>query len=274
MFPVKGVHKYVAAYIRSLPDLTGKKVLDIPCGDGRSSYEFKQKGAEVIALDLFPEFMKLDDVDASYADLSDRLPVQEGSVDYIICQEGIEHIPDQLKVLQEFNRVLKKDGILLITTPNYSHMRARLSHFFFETDYWKRMPPSEIDSIWFSSKDSEKLYFGHLFLVGVQHLQSLTTLSGFVISRRIKTDLGSTSLILGVLLYPFLTLFSLLTFNHYKDKNKAVDSNVAKERFWSRLKLNLSPTTLFYKHTFWVVRKTNNVPEMIDELKLLQKSQI
>ncbi len=43
------------------------------------------------------------------------LTVASESIDYIICQEGIEHIPNQLKVLEEFNRVLKKDGVLLIT---------------------------------------------------------------------------------------------------------------------------------------------------------------
>ena len=66
------------------------------------------------------------------------LTVASESIDYIICQEGIEHIPNQLKVLEEFNRVLKKDGVLLITTPNNSHFRARLSHFLFETDIRKK----------------------------------------------------------------------------------------------------------------------------------------
>ncbi len=129
-FPRSGIHRYVKEYIRSLPDLSGKHILDIPCGDGRSSYEFNIKGADVIALDLFPDFMKIDEQSAKYADLSETLPVESNSIDYILCQEGIEHIPNQLNVLKEFNRVLKKGGILLITTPNYSHIRARLSHFF------------------------------------------------------------------------------------------------------------------------------------------------
>ena len=76
---------------------------------------------------------------------------------YIICQEGIEHIPNQLNVLEEFNRVLKKDGILLITTPSNSHIRARLSHFLLETDLLRRMPPTEVDSIWFAENDTDKL---------------------------------------------------------------------------------------------------------------------
>lgn len=130
-FPARGIHKYVANYIRNLPDLKGKVVLDIPCGDGRASYEFIKKGANVISLDLFPEFMKLKGFSARYGDLSEPLDLEDNSVDYIVCQEGIEHIPSQMNVLKEFNRILKKDGILIITTPNASHIRARISDFFF-----------------------------------------------------------------------------------------------------------------------------------------------
>lgn len=192
-YPKKGINRYVSEYIRNLPDLTGKVVLDIPCGDGRATHEFTRKGATVKAFDLFPNFMKLNGVSADYADLSDTLPLEDNSIDYIICQEGIEHMSNQHGVFEEFNRVLKKDGILLLTTPNYSHVRARLSHLFLETDYWKRMPPTEIDSIWFTENDSNKLYFGHLFLLGAQKLQTLLSISGFQTNKRLKTVLSYLS---------------------------------------------------------------------------------
>ncbi len=254
-FPKTGIHKYVAEYIRSLPDISGKRVLDIPCGDGRASYEFKKKGAYVIALDLFPDFMKLDDLSAEYADLSESLPVESESIDYIICQEGIEHIPNQLNVFEEFNRVLKKDGMLLITTPNYSHVRARLSHLLLETDFWKRMPPTEIDGIWFAKINTDKMYFGHLFLLGVQHLQSLISFTGFEVKNRIKTDIGKTSLILGLAIYPLLALFSIFSYWAYRKKNSHVEQGKKQKILWERVKLNLSPTTLFYKHIFWELQK-------------------
>ena len=271
-FPTSGIHKYVVEYIKSLPDLSGKNVLDIPCGDGRASYEFKKKGANVIALDLFPNVMKVDEVSAQYADLTELLPVESESVDYIICQEGIEHIPNQLNVLEEFNRVLKKDGILLITTPNYSHVRARLSHFLLETDLWKRMPPTEIDGVWFADNNIEKMYFGHLFLLGVQHLQSLITFTGFKVNRRIRTDIGKTSLITGLIIYPFLALFTLLSYLVYKKKNTHVDQEQRKEILWERVKLNLSPITLFYKHIFYELKKIKNLDEIRSELRNIQKN--
>ena len=54
-FPHAGIHKFVVEYIESLPDLTGKVVVDIPCGDGRASLSFKKRGATIKALDRYPE---------------------------------------------------------------------------------------------------------------------------------------------------------------------------------------------------------------------------
>ncbi|HIG05670.1 MAG TPA: class I SAM-dependent methyltransferase [Planctomycetes bacterium] len=270
-FPQGGIHHFVSKYIQNMPDLTGKVVLDIPCGDGRGSHEFAKKGAEIIALDLFPHFMKLPDVEAKYADLMEPLPLEDGAVDFIICQEGIEHVPDQLGVLEEFNRVLRKDGALLLTTPNFSHMRARLSRFMLESDYWKRMPPTEIDSIWFAQEDSDKFYFGHLFLRGAQHYETLLTISGFQTAERVRTDIGNASLFLAILMYPLLLIYSLLSWLYYRRKNKQVDQATRDRILWDRVALNLSMKTLVCKHLFWVMRKEYELPEVAKKLRKLQK---
>ncbi|MFQ5543199.1 MAG: class I SAM-dependent methyltransferase [Nitrospiria bacterium] len=270
-YPKKGIHLYISDYICSLPDLNGAVVLDIPCGDGRASHEFAKKGATVKAFDLYPEFMKHEEIKAEFADLSDVLPVESDTIDYVICQEGIEHIPTQLKVLEEFNRVLKKDGVLIITTPNYSHVRARLSHFFLESDYWKRMPPTEIDSVWFANDQSNKLYFGHLFLLGVQHFQTLLTLSGFKVVCRIKANIGNTSLIVGSLLYPLFALITLISWSIYRKKNPHISQTDKDRILWERLKLNLSPKTLFCKHLFWILNKESDLDEVIIKLKKMSR---
>lgn len=270
-FPKRGINRYVAEYISTLTDLSGKVVLDIPCGDGRASYEFIKKGAEVKAFDLFPHFMKLKEIKAEYADLTEILPIESNSVDYIICQEGIEHVPNQLKLLEEFNRVLKEDGILLITTPNYSQVSARLSRLFLESDYWQRMPPTEIDSIWFAENDSNKLYFGHLFLLGVQHFQSLLTFAGFKTEKRIKTEIGNTSLILGIMLYPLFVCVTLVSWMFYKRKNTHVEQVTRDKILRKRVKLNLLPKTLFCKHIFWVLHKENELHEVVAKLKKMHR---
>lgn len=266
-----GIHKYVQEYVDSLPDLTGKVVVDIPCGDGRASYAFRKRGATVRAFDLFPEFMKIDGIDAQFADLSERLPVDDASADFVICQEGIEHIPDKVRMFREFNRVLKKGGTLVFTAPSISHARGRLSWFLFETDLWRRMPPSELDSVWVTEGGSDRTYFGHLFLIGVHHLQTICTLTGFSVLERRKTKTSGLSVFLGILFYPLLAIMSLVAYQSYKKKIGHVDPAKRDEIFWQRVKLNLSPRTMFCRHLFWVLRKEQEISEAHEDIRQLTR---
>ncbi len=254
-------------YIRGMKDLKGKTVVDIPCGDGRASYEFLLQGAKVLAFDLFPEFMTIEGFEASHGDLTGSLPLADESVDYIVCQEGIEHVSNHVGVLREFNRVLRPGGRVLLTTPNISQARTRVSALLFETDFWQRMPPTAIDSVWFATKDREEMYFGHLFQVGVQHLMTLADITGFEVEQRIRTDLSTGGVILGIVLYPFLCMGSILTWLSYRRKNTHVPRAFRDRIFRQRVLLNLSPTTLFCKHTFWILKKHSSLEEVIDALK-------
>ncbi len=103
-------------------------VLDIGCGDGLYLDQFKsfgcktyatefnerltkiaeEKGHEIVGLGLYPELKK------------DLL------VDTIIFTEIIEHINEQVKCLNHFKKLLSKNGIIFITTPNFSALERRL----------------------------------------------------------------------------------------------------------------------------------------------------
>jgi hypothetical protein len=133
------------------------------------------------------------------------------------------------------------------------------------------MPPSEIDSIWFADDDSNKLYFGHLFLLGVQRLQSLLTIAGFKTEKRIRTEMGNTSLILGIVLYPLFVVATLVSWLFYKRKNPHVEKAARRRILWDRVKLNLSPKTLFCKHIFWVLGKEHELHEVAARLKKMHR---
>jgi len=47
-----------------------------------------------------------------------KLPFKDKSFDFIVASEILEHLSDDRKALVELYRVLKKDGILVITVPN------------------------------------------------------------------------------------------------------------------------------------------------------------
>lgn len=50
----------------------------------------------------------------------DRIPFQDNSVDGIHCYHFLEHIKEPIKVLFEFQRVLRPGGIAQIVVPHYA----------------------------------------------------------------------------------------------------------------------------------------------------------
>ena len=53
-----------------------------------------------------------------------NIPEADESFDVILCTEVFEHLPDPVKALEEFQRLLKKGGMLIVTAPFCS-----LTHF-------------------------------------------------------------------------------------------------------------------------------------------------
>jgi ubiquinone/menaquinone biosynthesis C-methylase UbiE len=67
------------------------------------------------------------------------IPLPDHSLDAIMCTEVLEHIPDPVRAIKEFNRLVKPGGYLLITAPFASlthfapyHFASGLSRFFYE----------------------------------------------------------------------------------------------------------------------------------------------
>ena len=232
--------------------LQGKKVLDIPAGSGFTSKILLEHGAEVLALDLFPEFFKIDEIECKKANLSEKLPIPDNSLDMIVCQEGIEHLPNQLFALKEFNRVLKEDGILMITTPNISHLRSKVSYLLSESDFYKRMPPNELDALWHSDEGRE--FYGHIFLIGIQKLRVLSAVAGFRITKLHKVKLSMGSVFLSFL-YPFIIISNIYAYFRNVRKKDGINYNKKKKVYKEIVKLNLHPTIQLGKHIFIEMQK-------------------
>lgn len=68
------------------------------------------------------------------------IPRPDGSFDAIMCTEVFEHLPDPIRAIREFSRLLKKDGRLLLTAPFCSlthfapfHFYTGFNRYFYET---------------------------------------------------------------------------------------------------------------------------------------------
>ncbi len=263
----------VRRYLTSIKnELSGKIAVDMPAGNGVTSEILLELGSRVEAYDLFPEYFLLKDIECKKADINEGLPIANDHADFIICQEGIEHFNDQLKMFSEFNRVLKTGGKLIITTPSISNLAAKLSYSLFESEYYhKLMPPNEIDSVWFGDKTNKKIYYGHIFLIGLQKMRVLGRVSGFKISKINFMRLNKAALFLFPFQYPFIFLSSYYTYFKALSKNKSIDYQAKKKVYREQLKINISPRVLLDRHTFVVFEKEFEIRNVYDHLLSIQK---
>ena len=125
----------------------GLKILD--AGAGEAKYKKYCSHLDYVAQDIAvyqgtgnKEGLQTGDRDYSNLDIiSDiyNIPVEDKSFDIVLCTEVIEHIVDPVKVFSELNRILKNDGILIITAPFNSlthyapfHYSTGFSRYFYE----------------------------------------------------------------------------------------------------------------------------------------------
>ena len=119
---IEHFHRYTA--VQNL--VNGKIVLDAACGSGYGSKLLSDSAAKVYGLDLSYEAIeyakdRYQNEKIEYLQGSvEALPFENASVDIVISFETIEHVDGQTqrKFLQEIHRVLKEDGILIMSSPN------------------------------------------------------------------------------------------------------------------------------------------------------------
>ncbi len=118
---VKDKYKQVS---KALRDSKNDAVLDIGCSSGYYLDVIGGRNSLTIGIDISPWVLRKAKDLRSHCDfiLSDidscSLPFKDGSFDIVFASEIIEHLQYPSKFMQEIFRVVKQDGILLLTTPN------------------------------------------------------------------------------------------------------------------------------------------------------------
>ena len=99
-------------------------VLDAGAGSGELSALLKDKFT-VTSCDIFPEAFRAAGITCDKADLNRPLPYKT-PFDNIACMEVIEHLENPHHLIREFSRLLKKGGMLIISTPNIANVFSRI----------------------------------------------------------------------------------------------------------------------------------------------------
>lgn len=132
---IKRKIEIIQLHIKGFKDLL---VLDIGCYTGEVTAEFKKLGAKAIGLDI--SFISLrkaksKNLDVIRSDISEALPFKDNTFNFMYCSEVIEHLMDTDKFIIEMNRILKKDGLLFLTTPNIAALKNRIRLLFGKYPY-------------------------------------------------------------------------------------------------------------------------------------------
>jgi ubiquinone/menaquinone biosynthesis C-methylase UbiE len=103
----------------------GKRVLDIACGSGYGSKILAEAGAEkVTAIDKSSETIAAAKQNFGHNAVlykegeAENIGEAGGTFDLVVSFETIEHLKNTEKYLAEILRVLKPEGIFLVSTPN------------------------------------------------------------------------------------------------------------------------------------------------------------
>lgn len=128
--PQKPLHALNPVRLRYVADrvtLAGARVLDVGCGAGLLSEAMALQGADVTALDLAPELVRIARLHAleSGVQVDYRVHAVEeaaaelpGAFDAVTCMEMIEHVPDPLSVIRACAQALRPGGRLFVSTLN------------------------------------------------------------------------------------------------------------------------------------------------------------
>jgi len=107
-------------------DFKNKTLLDIATGSGYIAIEMAKLGMNVIACDLSPQAIK--NLKTYQKELSlrnlelivcnaEKIPLKDNTVDYILANAILEHMPNEKETIREWKRILKPGGKIFITVP-------------------------------------------------------------------------------------------------------------------------------------------------------------
>jgi ubiquinone/menaquinone biosynthesis C-methylase UbiE len=211
------------SWVSSVSKLVPKNSLILDVGAGSCPYrkyfshcEYKTQdfgGLEDNQLRDHSGYGKID----YYCDATE-IPVPDSSFDVVLCTEVLEHVPEPIKVVNEFARILKPGGKILLTAPLGSGIHQQPYHFYGGyTPFWyqKFLEAAGFENINIEPNGGFFKHYGQESIRFVQ-LTNPSKLKAHILFRLIYLPIWLTSIpIFGVFL-PYLCYF-LDRFDKEKD---------------------------------------------------------
>ena len=116
-------------------------VVDVGCGYGRSFRLLKDRFApqRLIGIDIEPKILEAashqasrDGIDVEIMRASSvKLPLEDRSVDLVLCHQTLHHLVDQEATLGEIRRILKPGGLLLVGESTRAYIHSWIIRWLF-----------------------------------------------------------------------------------------------------------------------------------------------
>jgi ubiquinone/menaquinone biosynthesis C-methylase UbiE len=186
--------------------------LDIGAGNGAL---IKLIGSQLktipSACDYTVELMDLKGQKVEVCDLnSEKLPYCDNSFDLVTFTEVIEHIENHRFTLSEISRVLKPEGILILSTPNILNLKSRVRFLF--CGFWNLFGPLKIGNRKLESTG------GHINPIHYFYIVHSLMESNLQVVRESYDKIQSSSLFLAVL---FFLPIKITSYFHFRKEYKS-----------------------------------------------------
>lgn len=130
-----GAHNKMIKYVGK-----GKTVLEIGCGKGAVTRHLKRNGCYIIGIELNEEYAEearnfCENLIIGDVESLSGLNLPEEYFDVILYGDVLEHLKNPHEVIKKFSRYLKKDGYIVVSTPNIANWRIRFNLLFGKFEY-------------------------------------------------------------------------------------------------------------------------------------------
>ena len=217
----KNTHETVLSLIGQAQNA---KLVDIPCGAGAFIARLQDSGySDILGIDI-RNIIQIPHDGFKVGDMTQVLPLDDASVNAVICIDGIEHINRQADFVREVCRVLAAGGEFIISTPNISSLRSRWK-WFATGHHHKCNSPLDEDN----PNPSH-----HISMISLPELRYMLHTNGFQLNAVTTNRMKLANLIYALFL-PFIYLATSWTYYRAGRKQGTTKLNQAiKQSMFSR----------------------------------------
>jgi SAM-dependent methyltransferase len=213
-------------------------VLDAPCGASAAlTLALRARGFNATGADLDEGAAPALGEAFARVNLNAPLPWADDSFDAVISTEGIEHLENHFAFFREFWRVLRPNGLLIMTTPNITALRSRVR--FFGSGFFGR------DARPLNESSRHPLH--HISLATFPELRYELLVSGFQLLGVRHTHIKPVSYLYGIYA-PWMWLYTRIAFRKEKDAAQ-------RQRNREIRRTLLSPSLLFGECLMLIAKK-------------------